>query len=136
MAQLDNNTSITNTTTPKGSHLSEKERAQIEILHKEGYSNRAIARKLNRNHQTINNEIKRGTTCQVRRQKSKKGKVYTYSSTIYSCDAGQARYNKNRLNSGWRGKYLLMRNFIEELDNLLLGRHDGFKYAPYALLRN
>lgn len=91
MAQLDNNTSITNTTTPKGSHLSEKERAQIEILHKEGYSNRAIARKLNRNHQTINNEIKRGTTCQVRRQKSKKGKVYTYSSTIYSCDAGQAR---------------------------------------------
>ena len=35
MAQLDNNTSITNTTTPKGSHLSEKERAQIEILHKE-----------------------------------------------------------------------------------------------------
>ena len=48
IAQLDNNTSITNTTTPKGSHLSEKERAQIEILHKEGYSNRAIARKLNR----------------------------------------------------------------------------------------
>ncbi|OUN61525.1 hypothetical protein B5G14_05405 [Ligilactobacillus salivarius] len=66
IAQLDNNISITNTTTPKGSHLSEKERAQIEILHKEGYSNRAIARKLNRNHQTINNEIKRGTTCQVR----------------------------------------------------------------------
>lgn len=135
MAQLDNNISTTTTTTLKGSHLSEKERAQIEILHNEGYSNRAIARKLNRNHQTINNEIKHGTTCQVRRQKSRKGKVYTYFSTIYSCDAGQARYNRNRLNSGRRGKYLLMNEFIKELDNLLLGRYDGFKYAPYGALK-
>lgn len=50
MVQSNDNTLTTITTTLKSSHLSGKERAQIEILRKEGYSNRAIARKFNRNH--------------------------------------------------------------------------------------
>lgn len=28
-----------------------------------------------------------------------------------------------------------MKDFIKELDNLLLGRYDGFKYAPYGALK-
>ena len=32
-------------------------------------------------------------------------------------------------------KYLLMKDFIKELDNLLLGRYGGFKYAPYGALK-
>ena len=41
----------------------------------QGLSNRAIGRQLVVNHQTINNELNRGTVRQLRRQKSN-GKIY------------------------------------------------------------
>ncbi|QMI85763.1 IS30 family transposase [Carnobacteriaceae bacterium zg-84] len=44
----------------KGKHITEKERYFIEKWKKEGKSNREIGRLLGKNHQTINNEIKRG----------------------------------------------------------------------------
>ena len=50
-------------------HLSFKERSQIELLKKQGYSNRAIARTLGRAPQTIHNEIKRGTISGCRSQR-------------------------------------------------------------------
>ncbi|NEW66897.1 IS30 family transposase [Carnobacteriaceae bacterium zg-84] len=44
----------------KGKHITEKERYFIEKWKKEGKSNKEISRLLGKNHQTINNEIKRG----------------------------------------------------------------------------
>lgn len=56
-----------NTNARKGKHLTDGERYQIQILLKEGYSHRHIGRVLGRNHQTINNEVKRGTVTQIDR---------------------------------------------------------------------
>ena len=47
--------------TTKGKHITEKERHLIEKWKKEGKSNREIGRLLGKSHQTINNEIKRGS---------------------------------------------------------------------------
>lgn len=66
----------------KGKHLTKDERAQIEILNQESYSNRAIAKRLERAPQTINNEIKRGTVRQLTRQKQN-GKKYDYYHHVY-----------------------------------------------------
>ena len=52
--------SITDTHT-KGKHLSFENRVEIQTLRKEGYSMRAIARKLNCSPSTIKYEIDRGT---------------------------------------------------------------------------
>ena len=45
----------------KWKHLSERERYNIELLLKEGYSVKAIAAHLDRDRRTIEREIKRGT---------------------------------------------------------------------------
>ena len=58
------------TTHRKHAHLSKEERVMIATLKSQGLSNRAVGRQLGINHQTINNELKRGTVCQLRRQKS------------------------------------------------------------------
>ena len=46
---------------------------------------RHIGRVLGRNHQTINNEVKRGTVTQINRVTSN-GKDYTYSDDLYFAD--------------------------------------------------
>ncbi|SDL30085.1 helix-turn-helix domain-containing protein, partial [Lacicoccus qingdaonensis] len=69
----------------KGKHLTKAERAQIKILKQENYSNRDIAARLGRAPQTINNEIKRGTVRQIRRQKQN-GKTYDYEYHVYDPD--------------------------------------------------
>lgn len=69
---------------------------KFQNLHKIFYallSNRAIGRQLGVNHQTINNELKRGTVRQIRRQKFN-GKTYDYPYHIYSYEAGQNIYLK------------------------------------------
>lgn len=50
--------------TLKNKHLTLKERQLIELWKSEGKSNRCIAKLLNKSHQTINNEIKRGMVLQ------------------------------------------------------------------------
>lgn len=77
------------TVSRRGKHLSYAERAQIAVLKSEHYSNRHIARVLNRVPQTINTEINRGTITQLKRQKQNH-KVYDYYTTCYDQDAGQA----------------------------------------------
>ena len=47
------------TTRTKGQHLSLSERIEIQMMKALGYSNRRIAKQLNRSHSTINDEIKR-----------------------------------------------------------------------------
>ncbi|UXR34038.1 helix-turn-helix domain-containing protein [Staphylococcus simulans] len=80
-------------TNHKGTHLSYEERVQIETLKNLGFSNRAIARELGRAPQTINNEIHRGTTRQIKRQKQQH-KVYEYEAQIYFSSLGQQRYRQ------------------------------------------
>jgi len=92
------------TSARKGKHLSYSERSQIAILKQENYSNRRIANVLERAPQTINNEVKRGTVTQLKRQKQK-GKVYDYYTEAYDADAGQAAYDRHRLNCGRRPKW-------------------------------
>ncbi|EKB55617.1 IS30 family transposase [Falseniella ignava] len=104
----------------KGKHLTDGERYQIQILLKEGYSHRHIGRVLGRNHQTINNEVKRGTVTQINRVTSK-GKVYTYFEDIYFADAGQASYDEQRLMSGRQPKWIQASSFIDWADKKMLG---------------
>ena len=77
--------------TPKGKHLTMDNRRLIERWKKEGKSNREIAGLLGKAPQTINNEVKRGTTLQqVRKGLYKK---------VYSADYAQTVYQTNRKRS-------------------------------------
>lgn len=108
-----------NTLRRKGKHLSYSERAQIAILKKENYSNRQIAKVIGCVPQTINNEIHRGTITQLKRQKQK-GKTYDYYIERYDADAGQAAYDRHRLNSGRRPKWADTSAFIDWADEKML----------------
>jgi len=88
----------------KNKHLSPFERGQIAALHKAGHSNRDIGRRMGRAHQTIANELKRGTTTQL-----KTGRT-TY--TTYFAETGQAVYERNRSNCGAKSKLLVAIEFI------------------------
>ena len=118
-----------NTNSRQRKHLSYAERCQIAILKKENYSNRNIAKVLGRAPQTINNEIKRGTITQLKRQKQN-GKVYDYYYSVYDPDAGQALYEKSRLNCGRRPKWTDTDAFINWADNMMLNK----KWSPDAVV--
>lgn len=118
-----------NTSSQKGKHLSYSERCQIAILLKEGYSNRGVGNALGRAAQTINNEIRRGTITQLKRQKQN-GKVYDYYYSVYDPDAGQAAYEKNRLNCGRRPKWADTNAFIDWADEKMLVE----KWSPDAVV--
>ncbi|MBO0588409.1 IS30 family transposase [Sporosarcina sp. E16_8] len=89
----------------KNKHLSPFERGQIAALHKAGHSNRDIARRLGRVHQTIANELKRGTTMQL-----KTGRT---PYTAYFAETGQTVYERNRMNCGAKCKLLVATEFID-----------------------
>ena len=114
-----------NTLTGNGKHLSIKDRDQIEILNKEGYSNRRIANLLGFAPQTIHNEVKRGMVRQLKRQKQN-GKIYDYYVEVYNAEFGQANYEKNRLACGRRPKWADTDAFIEWADDKLLNE----KWSP------
>ena len=114
-----------NTVSRKGKHLSYSERCQIAILKKEGYSNRQVAKVLGRVPQTINNEIDRGTITQLKRQ-TQNGKVYDTYYSVYDADAGQAFYEKQRLNCGRRPKWANTNAFIDWADDKMLNE----KWSP------
>ena len=77
--------------TPKGKHLTMDNRRLIERWKNENMSNREIAGLLGKAPQTINNEVKRGTTLQqVRKGLYKK---------VYSADYAQTVYQTNRKRS-------------------------------------
>ena len=89
----------------KNKHLSPFERGQIAALHNAGHSNRDIARRLGRVHQTIANELQRGTTIQL-----KTGRT---PYTAYFAETGQAVYERNRINCGAKSKLLVANEFME-----------------------
>ncbi|MGY3815184.1 transposase, partial [Globicatella sulfidifaciens] len=111
------------TSSHKGKHLTYEERCQISILVHENYSNCHIAKSIERAPQTINNEIKRGTIRQIRRQKQG-GKVYTYTYQVYDPKLAQSRYEDLRKNSGRRPKWVDSTDFIDWADQKML--EDGW----------
>lgn len=76
----------------KHKHLTIDLRKLIEKWKKEGKSNREIARLLGKNHQTINNEIKRGLVI----QRTSYGKF----KKVYKAEFAQVIYDKNKRNCG------------------------------------
>lgn len=74
-----------------GHHLSQMERGRIAELYAPGTSKREIAAKIGVCHQTINNEIDRGTVKQAKRIN---GKLIYH--TEYSPEAAQTRYETAR----------------------------------------
>lgn len=115
MTYLNNNTKRN----IKGSHLSEKEMILIEAYKDEGYSNRQIAKKLGRCHQTINNAVKKASVTQ-KKQVSQNSKVYVYENKKYFADLNYKIYIENRKNCGRRPKFLRCHEFLNWSDKKLL----------------
>lgn len=99
MTFSSNSTMIKHT---RGKHLSYEERVFIQICRKDKRSMRSIARELGCSPQTISNEIKRDTVG-----------FYHGSVKRYKAKAGQEAYQKHRLNSGHKFKYLTHKPFID-----------------------
>ena len=92
-------------------HLSFKERVKIELLADEGKTAYAIAKLLNRPINTITNELRRGTVDQI-----KQGKLVK----IYYADAGQAKYEANRRNTGRRYELLQCSEFVSHVEKMMI----------------
>lgn len=112
----------------KEKYLSYAERCHIAVFTKENYSNRQVAKVLNRVPQTIHNEIKRGNVDQLKRQKQNE-KIYDSYVSVYDADAGQASYN-HRLNCGRRPKWANTDAFIDWADDKMLTE----KWAPDVVI--
>jgi IS30 family transposase len=95
----------------KNKHLSFKERVKIELLADEGKTAYAIAKLLNRPINTITNELRRGTVDQI-----KQGKLVK----IYYADAGQAKYEANRRNTGRRYELLQCSEFVSHVGKMMI----------------
>lgn len=133
MTQIENTTDHV-----RGKHLTKEDRITISNWTKMNatgkddkvhvLSNREIAQALNVSPQTINNEIKRGTVRQIRRQRQGE-KVYEYSYEIYSSTAGQAVHDQNRSRCGRTPIYSLdeARDFLNYADQKML---DRFSWSP------
>lgn len=90
-----------------GHHLSQMERGRIAELYATGTSKREIAAKIGVCHQTINNEIDRGTVKQAKRIN---GKLIYH--TEYSPEAAQTRYETARLNCHRPDKFAATSHFL------------------------
>ncbi|MGX7198135.1 IS30 family transposase [Enterococcus olivae] len=135
-------TQTQNTTeSPKGKHLTYKERVQIETFRSldNPLSGNCIAKKLGRARRTIHKEIKDGTVRQVRKQKQN-GKEYWYDYVVYSADAGQAAYENARKHSSKQHKWVKAPNFMAYADqqmkennyspDVIVGRAKKLKLFP------
>jgi IS30 family transposase len=94
----------------KNKHLSFKERVKIELLADEGKTAYAIAKLLNRPINTITNELRCGTVDQIKQGKFVK---------IYYADAGQAKYEANRRNTGRRYELLQCSEFVSHVEKMM-----------------
>lgn len=109
----------------KGQHLKLAERIEIQTLHRQGYSNRSIARLIKRSHATINNEIKRGIARQVKIVSGK----YVYKD-YYFAQTGQAIYMKNRSACGRKFKLIKAQAFISYAEKKILKE----KWSPDVIV--
>src|SRR5690625_2394742 len=103
-----------------GKHLTYEERVKIEGYKELGYSNRKIARILNRAPQTINNAVNRGTVRTIKQRQIHNGKKYEYDQHSYSAEADYQTYLRNRQNCGRRPKWLKCDSFTSWADKQML----------------
>lgn len=115
MTQVDDNIN-----SRAGKHLTYEERVKIEAYKELGYSNRKIARILNRWPQTINNAVNRGTVRTIKQRQIHNDKVYEYDQHTYSAEADHQAYLRNRQNCGRRPKWLTCDSFTEWADDKML----------------
>ena len=108
----------------KWQHLDITERFYIEKMIALGYSNRAIARGLDRPHSTVNNEIKRGT---IKQKKIVNGKEVYY--TKYDAYAAQDFYELKRERSVKSFKLVRVSKFIE----FAVDKIRNHKWSPDAV---
>ena len=108
----------------KWQHLDITERFYIEKKKALGYSNRAIARGLDRPHSTVNNEIKRGT---IKQKKIVNGKEEYF--TKYDAYAAQGFYELNRKRSVKPFKLARVSEFIE----FAVDKIRNHKWSPDAV---
>ena len=99
----------------KGQHLRLKERIEIQVLKRLGKSHRFIAKQLQRSHSTINDEVKRGTVDQVKLVNGKR--IYTHD---YYAETGQLIYERHRIVSQAKGKFLKVETFIHYVTKHIL----------------
>lgn len=112
-------------TTRKNKHLNAFERGQIELLHKDGLSPYAIAKKLGRSPNTIRNELKRGTVVQI------KG---IYERHMYFPETGEAVYMKNRKRCGKKFRILECSDFINYVEEKFTEKHHSLDSIVGAAL--
>jgi IS30 family transposase len=93
----------------KNKHLNEYERGQIQLLLEDGLSVPAIAKRLGRAYNTINDDVKRGTVTQIKEKKKVE---------IYYSDTAQKRYEESRKNCGSKYKLLACEAFIKHVEQL------------------
>src|SRR5690625_1552128 len=103
-----------------GKHLTYEERVKIEGYKDLGYSNRKIARILNRAPQTINNGVNQGTVRKIKQRQIHHGKIYEYDQYSYSAEADYQTYLRNRQNCGRCPKWLKCDLFTNWADNKML----------------
>ena len=77
---------------------------------------------MGRSPQTINNEVKRGTVRQLRRQKHN-GRTYDYDHYVYDPDYAQQRYEFNRRHCGRQPKWSRSDAFVDWADVQMLDHH-------------
>lgn len=111
-----------NTNSSAGKHLTYEERVKIEAYKELGYSNRKIARILNRWPQTINNAVNRGTVRTIKQRQIHNDKVYEYDQYSYSAEADHQAYLRNRQNCGRRPKWLTCDSFTNWADDKMLNK--------------
>lgn len=102
----------------KGHHLTQIERGMIASLHSEGHSARQIASIIGVSHQTINNELSRGTIKQVKKINGEKHYL-----KVYCPEAAQARYEENRSNSRRPLKFKQVTDFLAYFDDKFHTEH-------------
>src|SRR5690625_3541924 len=105
-----------------GKHLAYEERIKIEGYKELGYSNRAIARILERAPQTINNAVNQGTVRTIKQRQIHNDKVYEYDQYSYSAEADYQAYLRNRQNCGRRPKWLTCDSFTNWADDKMLNK--------------
>ena len=112
-----------NTQSRKNKHLNFKERMIIELRLNDGFSAYKIAKELQRPINTILNQIRRGTTKQI-----KQGKYVE----IYLADTGEAIYKANRQNSCRKFKRIECSSFI----NYAVDMIKNHSWSPDACVGN
>ena len=102
----------------KNKHLTIKERAQIELLVKQGVKKSEIARIIGISRSTLYNELNKGTVEQIDTQL----KIHKE----YFAETGQAIYEQNRKNSHKPYKFVKAFDFIKYSEKEILEK----KYSP------